>query len=85
MPIKIKVKQDKPTEKINNNERYTLYKGDCLEHMKNIPDNSVNLVLCDLPYGTTKCKWDTIIDMEKLWERHGKSDGHSDGQVMGQR
>jgi site-specific DNA-methyltransferase (adenine-specific) len=67
MPIKIKVKQDKPTEEINNNERYTLYKGDCLEHMKNIPDNSVNLVLCDLPYGTTKCKWDTIIDMEKLW------------------
>lgn len=70
MPIKIKVKQDKPTEKINNNERYTLYKGDCLEHMKNIPDNSVNLVLCDLPYGTTKCKWDTIIDMEKLWDEY---------------
>ena len=70
MPIKIKVKQDKPTEEINNNERYTLYKGDCLEHMKNIPDNSVNLVLCDLPYGTTKCKWDTIIDMEKLWDEY---------------
>ena len=47
-----------------------LYHGDCLEKMKLIQDNSVNLVLCDLPYGTTKCKWDTIIDMNKLWEEY---------------
>lgn len=41
--------------------------GDCLQRMTAIPDDSVDLVLCDLPYGTTKCKWDTIIDLEKLW------------------
>ena len=45
----------------------TLLHGDCLERMKEIPDDSVNLILCDLPYGTTKCKWDTIININKLW------------------
>tara|TARA_R110002073_G_scaffold16003_1_gene62248 strand:+ start:71 stop:967 length:897 start_codon:yes stop_codon:yes gene_type:complete len=45
----------------------TLLQGDCLERMKEIPDDSVNLILCDLPYGSTKCKWDTIIDINKLW------------------
>ena len=38
-----------------------LYQGDCLELMKDIPDHSVDLILCDLPYGTTQCKWDTTI------------------------
>ena len=47
-----------------------LYLGDCLEKMKNIPDDSVDLVLCDLPYGSTKCKWDSIIDNEKLWKEY---------------
>lgn len=42
--------------------------GDCLELMKNIPDASIDAVLCDLPYGTTQCKWDTIIPFDKLWE-----------------
>jgi site-specific DNA-methyltransferase (adenine-specific) len=42
-------------------------KGDCLEVMRHIPDNSVDLILCDLPYGTTKCKWDSVIDTDKLW------------------
>lgn len=42
-------------------------KGDCLEKMKNIPDGSVSLVLCDLPYGVTACKWDEVIPFEKLW------------------
>jgi site-specific DNA-methyltransferase (adenine-specific) len=49
---------------------YQLYLGDCLEKMAAIPDNSVDLVLCDLPYGTTKCKWDTIIDMDGLWAHY---------------
>lgn len=44
-----------------------LYKGDCLEIMKNIPSKSVDMILCDLPYGTTACKWDTIIPFDKLW------------------
>lgn len=41
--------------------------GDCLEIMKQIPDESVNLILCDLPYGTTKNKWDSTINLESLW------------------
>lgn len=45
----------------------TLYNGDCLEKMADLPDKSVDLILCDLPYGTTACKWDSIIDLDKLW------------------
>lgn len=48
----------------------TLYQGDCLEEMKKIPDKSVDLVLCDLPYGITACKWDCCIDLEKLWKEY---------------
>jgi len=47
-----------------------LIQGDCLEKMKDIPDKSVDMVLCDLPYGTTACKWDTIIPFEPLWEQY---------------
>jgi len=46
-----------------------LFKGDCLEEMKNIEDNSVDLIFCDLPYGQTSCKWDIIIEWEPLWEQ----------------
>lgn len=41
--------------------------GDCLELMKNIPDKSVDMVLCDPPYGTTACKWDVVIPFEPMW------------------
>jgi site-specific DNA-methyltransferase (adenine-specific) len=44
--------------------------GDCLEVMKDIPDRSIDMILCDLPYGTTACKWDTIIPFEPLWEQY---------------
>jgi site-specific DNA-methyltransferase (adenine-specific) len=44
--------------------------GDCLELMKNIPDGSIDMILCDLPYGTTACKWDVIIPFDKLWEQY---------------
>ena len=47
-----------------------LYKGDCLELMKNIPDKSIDMILCDLPYGTTECKWDNIIPFEDLWKEY---------------
>lgn len=47
-----------------------LRKGDCLELMKNIPDGSVDMILCDLPYGTTDCKWDNVIPFEPLWEQY---------------
>lgn len=44
--------------------------GDCLEVMKDIPDKSIDMILADLPYGTTACKWDTIIPFEPLWEHY---------------
>jgi site-specific DNA-methyltransferase (adenine-specific) len=44
--------------------------GDCLELMKDIPDGSIDLILCDLPYGTTACKWDSIIPFEPLWAQY---------------
>jgi site-specific DNA-methyltransferase (adenine-specific) len=44
--------------------------GDCLELMKDAPSGSVDMILCDLPYGTTDCKWDTIIPFEPLWEQY---------------
>ena len=47
-----------------------LYQGDCLELMKNIPDGSVDMVLCDLPYGTTGSKWDSVIPSDKLWPEY---------------
>ena len=50
--------------------RNQIIQGDCLEVMKNIPDKSVDMILCDLPYGTTACKWDTIIPFDKLWKQY---------------
>ncbi len=49
-----------------------LIHGDCLKEMKNIPDKSIDMILCDLPYGTTACKWDTIIPFDKLWEQYNR-------------
>ena len=43
--------------------------GDCLERMKEIPDGSVDLILTDPPYGTTACKWDSVIPLEPMWEQ----------------
>lgn len=47
-----------------------IYQGDCLEVMKNIDNESINMILCDLPYGTTSCSWDTIIPFKLLWEQY---------------
>ena len=44
-----------------------LYNGDCLEIMQELPDGSIDMVLCDPPYGTTACAWDSVIDFPKLW------------------
>ena len=49
-----------------------LYQGDCLEVMKEIHDKSIDMILCDLPYGTTKCKWDTPIDLSVMWEQYNR-------------
>jgi site-specific DNA-methyltransferase (adenine-specific) len=53
------------------NTEPNLMLGDCLERMKGIPDGSVDMILCDLPYGTTQNKWDSVIPLEPLW-RHYK-------------
>ena len=49
-----------------------LYQGDCLECMKEIPDESIDMILCDLPYGTTQNKWDSIIPLEQLWSEYNR-------------
>lgn len=49
---------------------FQLILGDCLDKMKDIPDGSVDMVLCDLPYGTTRCKWDTPIDLHRLFAQY---------------
>ena len=51
-------------------ENNTIYNGDCLELMKDIEDESVDCIICDLPYGTTACSWDSIIPFDKLWEQY---------------
>lgn len=48
----------------------SLMQGDCLERMKEIPSGSVDMILCDLPYGTTACKWDSVIPFEPMWEEY---------------
>ena len=47
-----------------------IYNEDCLEGMKRIPDGSVDCIVCDLPYGTTACAWDSVIPFDKLWEQY---------------
>jgi site-specific DNA-methyltransferase (adenine-specific) len=47
-----------------------LINGDCLIEMQNIPDKSIDAIICDLPYGTTACKWDTVIPFEPLWAQY---------------
>jgi len=51
-------------------DRNSVNQGDCLELMNGIPDKSVDMILADLPYGTTACSWDSIIDLDKLWLQH---------------
>jgi DNA modification methylase len=55
----------RPIEYLNQ-----VIKGDCLDVMPNIPDKSINMILCDLPYGTTQNKWDSVIDLSKLWKEY---------------
>lgn len=51
-------------------QKNTLYNGDCIEGMKHIDDKSIDMILCDLPYGTTQCRWDEIIPFDQLWEQY---------------
>lgn len=56
--------------KSENEELNQITNGDCIEVMARIKDKCVDLILCDLPYGTSACKWDTIIPFDKLWEQY---------------
>jgi site-specific DNA-methyltransferase (adenine-specific) len=55
---------------IGSIELNRIYQMDCIEGMLLLPDKSIDMILCDLPYGTTVCKWDTIIPFEPLWEQY---------------
>lgn len=57
------------TTKSNTKQMINLMHGDCLELMKGIPDGSVDAIITDPPYGTTACKWDTVIPFEPMWEQ----------------
>lgn len=48
----------------------TIFEGDCLKIMKQFPENSIDMVMCDLPYGTTQNKWDSVIPLDKLWKEY---------------
>jgi site-specific DNA-methyltransferase (adenine-specific) len=54
----------------NDNLIQSVLLGDCLELMPGLPDQSIDMILCDLPYGTTACKWDVIIPFEALWKEY---------------
>ena len=49
-----------------------IYKGDCLELMKEIPDESIDFICCDPPYGTTSIKWDSVLDFNKMWDQYDR-------------
>ena len=53
-----------------NNYLNKVIQGDCLVEMKKIPSKSIDMILCDLPYGTTQNKWDSVIDLKKLWKEY---------------
>ena len=52
------------------NKEINLIQGDCLEKMKEIPDKTIDMILCDLPYGTTQNKWDSVIPLDIIWEQY---------------
>lgn len=49
---------------------YEIYLGDCLQLMRDVPDQSVDMIMCDLPYGTTAAKWDSVLDLGTLWAEY---------------
>ena len=53
-------------------DQFWLMKGDCLERMKEVDDESINMILADIPYGSTNCAWDSVIDLDSMWENLGR-------------
>lgn len=60
-----------------SNINVDLRQGDCLELMKDIPDNSVDMILCDLPFGTTKNSWDSVVPLDDLWNEYRRIAKHN--------
>lgn len=58
------------SKKIRERRKQLLLQGDCLDEISKVLDDSVDLILVDLPYGTSACSWDVVIPMEKLWEQY---------------
>lgn len=57
---------------LNNLKKYDLHNGECIEIMRKIEDKTVDMILCDLPYGTTDCYWDNIIPFDEMWEQYNR-------------
>lgn len=57
---------------LNNLKKYELHNGECIEIMRKIEDKTIDMILCDLPYGTTDCSWDHIIPFDKMWEQYNR-------------
>lgn len=57
---------------LNNLKKYELHNGECIEIMRQIEDKTIDMILCDLPYGTTDCSWDHIIPFEEMWEQYNR-------------
>ena len=51
-----------------------LINADCFDVLPHIEDKSIDAIICDLPYGTTHCKWDSVLDLNKLWEQYKSLD-----------
>ena len=66
-PVSVVKEEPSNKEPPNNSATIKLLNGDCLELMKDIPDKSIDLIFCDLPYGQTSCKWDCPIDLDLFW------------------
>ena len=62
-------------------EPNTIHLGDCLEVMQDIADKSIDAIICDLPYGTTPCKWDCVINLDDLWKQYKRIIKH-DGAIV---
>ena len=71
-PTKIKIENVNFTREYLNKEKVCLVNGDCLDVMLNIETESIDLILCDLPYGITKNKWDVIIPFDELWTQYNR-------------
>ena len=63
---------DSDNEENESDINYTLFNGDCLIEMKKIKDKTIDMILCDLPYGMTKNKWDIVIPFDKLWKEYNR-------------